>query len=268
MIRSSGCSWLCRQPWTTSTCDLPVHDPKLRVLTVAGTAMDNRYFGSCPPPVGRLDGRARSCRSIVSAWSVARRWARRSRPGPPGARPVIRASRVVAPVRLTSSPCGGGWVGCTTVPWGCSGGRPRRGHRPVSTRPSCRVPRDRLWSRPSTPLPLPWMPRPDHPRDRAHTWVHDQQDRDTNCRGAEHQLQEAARVPVPLITPQNPGPARGRRRDHSQSSGTQPRRSRRERACPRASGTATRATTRFGSAPNPATPARRRGRGEPARTRR
>jgi hypothetical protein len=91
-----------------------------------------------------------------------RRWARRPRPGPPGPPRTLRASRGIPPVRISPSPVVAGWVGCTTEPWGFSGDRPRLGGTPVEGRDRRRrVPRDRLWSRPSTALPrLEWKARP------------------------------------------------------------------------------------------------------------
>jgi hypothetical protein len=75
-------------------------------------------------------------------------WARRSRPGPPGARPPAPGRRRVDPVHLGASPSGAGWVGCPTGSCGCSGGRPRRGGTPVLDETAAvRVPLDWLWSR-------------------------------------------------------------------------------------------------------------------------
>jgi hypothetical protein len=209
MIRTIGCSWLCRQPCAPATCDLPVHDPEFRVLMVVATTMDNRWSGSCPPPVGcrtvGTSGRDRvdpSGPRLVSCLPVCAPFPARAsrRPHP---RSGLRAcSRRFA---STPSPYGGGWVGVTTVPWGCVDGRPRLGGTPVydeTVAAGCL--RHWLWSRPSTLQPLSWMveARPLR-RGRARPQVHDQQERDISCRGA-------AQVPIPLITPQVPGVARGR----------------------------------------------------------
>jgi hypothetical protein len=210
MIRSYGCSWSWGQPWTPDSSDL-------------ARGRSGAWTGQ-------------SCRSIGSVRSANRRWARRSRPGPPGLRRVIRASRVVPPAGSTPSPCGGGWVGFTTVPLGCVGGRPRRGHRPVSTRPSCRVPRNWLWSRPSTPAPL----LNDHGRTTpvsGPAQLHDQLERGTNCRGVfpvrTHQLPGCSPSPDSADHTQIQGRPGGDAGTTARCVAPKPRWSRPGRACPR-----------------------------------
>jgi hypothetical protein len=213
------------------------HDPKYRLLMAVATTMSTRYLRSCPPPIGRLAVGARSGRVHRVGLVEHLPWARRSRPGPPGARRVIRASRVCPPVRLDPSPCEGGWVGCTTVPWGCVGGRPRRGHRPVfdetvlpgATRPAV-VPTlhtpaslldDHGQATPgSGPTRRPMISRTGHPLQGCLPG------QNASCRGA-------GRVLIPLITPQIPAVARGEDGTTARCVAPKPRRSRRERACPR-----------------------------------
>jgi hypothetical protein len=90
---------------------------------VSRRAADHRlgrgaFRGTRPP------GGAVGCRTL----SWARRTRHRVAPGLAHSPRLPACSR-----RFTSaaSPCRGGWVGCTTGSCGCSGGRPRRGHRPV-----------------------------------------------------------------------------------------------------------------------------------------
>jgi hypothetical protein len=139
--------------------------------------MDNRYFGSCPPPVRAPGGRAAI---LVGTRPVGAPFPARATRRPP----AVWASGVVAPVHLDPFTLWGwlSWVhyrivglrGRPSPAWGHA--RSRRARR-------CWVPLDWLWSRPSTPSPAPGRSRRDHPRGRAHAQVHDQRDRDTNCTG-------------------------------------------------------------------------------------
>jgi hypothetical protein len=157
MIRSFGCSWLRRQPWTTASSDHARRRSRGR-------------------------GGAGAIVSIGSVWSGRCRWARRSRPGPPDACPVIRASRGVPPVHLDPSPSGAGWVGCTTEPWGCVGGRTRLGARLFSTRPprfGCHA----TGCGPDPPHPALLPDDRGAPSGLGRGQVRDQQERGTSCRG-------------------------------------------------------------------------------------
>jgi hypothetical protein len=163
---------------------------------------------------GRSVGVARSCRSVGSSLVG---------PLPVGAPFPARAAR--CPPRdpgLACVPAGSprpvalrawlGWVHYRTV--GVRG-------RPSPTRGHARSRRDRrrcgchaTGCGPDPPhITLPQMIE-SRPPGLRRGQVRDQQERGTSRRGA-------AQVPIPLITPQVPGAASGRERDHSQSSGTQ-----------------------------------------------
>jgi hypothetical protein len=190
MIRSFGCSWLSRQPWTTASSD----------------HVRRRSSGR---------GASGAIVSIGSVWSGTRPVGAPF-PARAAGRPPRDPGLAWGSLRFTSTPlpCGGGWVGCTTEPWGCVGGCPRLGGTPVldeTVAAGCHA--TGCGPDPPRPSPLP-DDRGERPWGRARGQVHDQQEWGTSRRGA-------AQVPIPLITPQLPGAASGRGRDHSQSSGTQ-----------------------------------------------
>jgi hypothetical protein len=188
-------------------------------------------------------------------------------PDSPGPHAPALGCRRARRFTSTPSPCGGGWVGCTTESCGCSGGRPRRGGTPVRDETAAvRVLRDWLWSR-RRPLAIPgtWGVI-----SGIGTWAAPLQlvcsDRGgTPAAGVPFPLIMNLRVgPAPGVSPDHPGAGLGvEGRDHSQSRGTGSNGLLENGRAP-ASGTAAHATPRFGSAPHPATPARRRSRGEPA----
>jgi hypothetical protein len=176
---------------------------------------------------GRAAGVARSCRSVgsslvgplpVGAPFPAR--ATRRPPRDPGLACVPAGSP--RPVALRSWP---GWVHYRTL--GVPGRpSPTGGHARSRRDRHCRVPRNRLWSRPSTPQPHSRMITAKTTAGQGRVQVHDQQERDTSRRGA-------AQVPIPLITPQVPGLASSDDGTTAGQVAPKPRWSRRERACPR-----------------------------------
>jgi hypothetical protein len=115
---------------------------------------------------------------------------------------VVRASREVPPAASTPSPCGVAGLGALPSPgvaWAAvpdAGTGPFRRDRPAG----CHA----TGCGPDPPPPAP--PLDDHgqttPGTGTHAPVHDQQERDTSCRGA-------GQVPIPLITPQVPWVAGG-----------------------------------------------------------
>jgi hypothetical protein len=179
MIRSFGCSWLSGQPWTTASSDHVRRRSGGRGGSGAIVSIGSVWSGTRPvgaPFPARAAGRP---------------------PRDPGLARVPAGSprprRLVGVAGLGALPDPG--VAWAAVPdWGA---------RLFGTRPPpVWVPRNRLWSRPSTPQPSPGCSRRT-PLGQGRGPVHDQQERGTSCRGA-------AQVPIPLITPQLPGAARRR----------------------------------------------------------
>jgi hypothetical protein len=124
MIRSFGCSWSCEQPWTTAISD------------------------HAAPPVERPGWRDRVGPS-GRVWSGSCRWARRSRPGPPGAAPRsgprVGFRRCLGPVDLR------GWLG-----WVHNRTLGLRG-RPSPTGGDARSRRDRRGSGATQPAVVPTL---------------------------------------------------------------------------------------------------------------
>jgi hypothetical protein len=179
-------------------------------------------------------------------------WARRSRPGPPGAHPPALGRRRVDPVHLARVPFWGwlGWVHYRIM-W-------LRG-RPSPTRGHARPGRDHR-NLGATRLAVV----PSSPTGRPGSLGRDQRNRDLS-------FIPAARVPAPA----DHGPARGpvpgwsrldhpgeglgvEGRDHSRLRGTHTGGGLVENGRAPQSGTAAHAPPGFGSAPNPASSARRR----------
>jgi hypothetical protein len=191
LIRSFGCSWSCRQPWAPDSSDLA-----------------RRRSGAWTVGV-------RSCRSIgsglvgylpVGAPFPAR--AARRPPRDPGFACVSASC-----IDSFALPGWLGWVHYRIV--GLRGRpSPTRAQACLRRDRRCRVPRDWLWSRPSTPQPFSWMitarplqgqgPTRRSMISRTGTSAAGVSPRSehTSCRGA-------GQVPIPRITSEIPGVARG-----------------------------------------------------------
>jgi hypothetical protein len=201
MIRSYGCSWSCEQPWTTAISD-HAPPPAERPGCVRRDRVD-RVGLVGPLPVGApFPARIAGCP-----------------PRDPGLARVPSGSP-------RPPPCGGGRVGCTTEPWGAWAAVPDWGARPLLTRPprfGCHA--TGCGPDPHTPA-LSRMIEAKPPRGRA-------AGRAVISRNGAPAAVDAAPVPIPLITPQTPGAARGANGTTASQVAPKSRWSRPERACPR-----------------------------------
>ena len=205
---------------------------------VVGAAIANRHSGSWPARAvapARTPTGASTVSPPIRAQRVRLggfRWARRPRPGTHGRRPPLQASRAPS-VRVAPLTCARGRVGALPTPGVALAAVPTLGARRFTTRPS--PPGATQPAVVPTPHPQPFLASHGqttqiNARARSSAvssgnvaW--DQAVRDMSRTGATH---GAIRLPKRRCS----WGMAGAGRDHSQSRGTRPQRSRPERACP------------------------------------